>query len=50
MDLKMHINYNIEIKIFQQNYKTALPFSKTDVGTNGGLGAYLTVYASFLMK
>ena len=45
----MHINYNIETKIFLQNYKTALPFSKADVSTNGGLGEYLTVYAAFLL-
>ena len=46
----MHINYNIETKIFLQNYKTALPFSKADVGTNGGLGYYLSVLTSFLLK
>ena len=43
-------NYTSQTKNLLQKQKAASFFNKADVGTNGGLGKYLTVYASFSLK
>ena len=44
------INYTILYKNLLQNKKAASFFNKADAGTNGGLGVWLTVPTSNLLK
>ena len=43
-------NYTTQTKNLLQKQKAASFFNKADVGTNGGLGEVLTVYASYILK